>query len=143
MAIKPFETSAVIARLVVLSLLSLGIFSRGFAQAEKGFPSYDELRLKVKHGLAVYGMQGVGEGKNSEGSDWIVKVLETPDDRPVWVTVWGGTATLAQALWTIRKTKSPAEAERLYKKLRVYTISDQDDSGPWIRRAARIPMEIR
>ena len=27
-----------------------------------------------------------------------------------------------------------AEAERLYKKLRVYAISDQDDSGPWIRR---------
>ncbi|HEV2483220.1 MAG TPA: nucleoside hydrolase-like domain-containing protein, partial [Puia sp.] len=81
-----------------------------------------------------YGMQGVGEGKSSEGSDWIVKVLEEPDERPVWVTVWGGTTTLAQALWTIRQTKSPAEAERLYKKLRVYTISDQDDSGPWIRR---------
>lgn len=101
---------------------------------EKGFPSYDELRSTVKHGLAVYGMQGVGEGKNSEGSDWIVKVLEEPDERPVWVTVWGGTTTLAQALWTIEHTKSAAEAERLYRKLRVYTISDQDDSGPWIRR---------
>ncbi|HET9434716.1 MAG TPA: nucleoside hydrolase-like domain-containing protein, partial [Chitinophagaceae bacterium] len=34
---------------------------------EKGFPSYDILRSKVKKGLAVYGMQGVGEGKDSEG----------------------------------------------------------------------------
>jgi len=25
------------------------------------------------------------------------------------------------------------EAEKLYKKVRIYTISDQDDSGPWIR----------
>lgn len=101
---------------------------------EKGFPSYDELRTKVKHGLAEYGMKGVGEGKNSEGSDWIVKVLEAPDDRPVWVTVWGGTTTLAQALWTIQHKYGAADAERLYKKLRVYTISDQDDSGPWIRK---------
>src|SRR5215472_12509227 len=79
-------------------------------------------------------MQGVGEGKDSEGSDWIVKVLEQPDDRPVWVTVWGGTNTLAQALWKIRKTERPEDAEKIYRKLRVYTISDQDDSGPWIRQ---------
>ncbi|HEV2479441.1 MAG TPA: nucleoside hydrolase-like domain-containing protein, partial [Puia sp.] len=37
---------------------------------EKGFPTYDEWRLKVKQGLAVYGLQGGGEGKRSEGSDW-------------------------------------------------------------------------
>ena len=101
---------------------------------EKGYPTGDELRAKVKKGLAVYGMQGVGEGKDSEGSDWIVKVLEQPDDRPVWVTVWGGTNTLAQALWKIRKTMGTQAAEKIYKKLRVYTISDQDDSGPWIRQ---------
>lgn len=101
---------------------------------EKGYPTGLELRAKVKKGPAVYGMQGVGEGKDSEGSDWIVGVLKEPDDRPVWVTVWGGTNTLAQALWKIRKTMPPEAAERLYKKLRVYTISDQDDSGPWIRK---------
>jgi len=101
---------------------------------EQGYPSYDELKPKVKKGLAVYGMQGVGEGKDSEGSDWIIKVLEKQDDRPLWVSVWGGPNTLAQALWKIKQTKSAAEAEKLYKKLRVYTISDQDDSGPWIRK---------
>ena len=101
---------------------------------EKGFPSYDMLRSKVKKGLAVYGMQGVGEGKDSEGSDWIIKILEQQDSRPLWITVWGGPNTLAQALWKIKKTKSPVEAEKLYKKLRIYTISDQDDSGPWIRK---------
>ena len=30
---------------------------------EKGYPTYDELKPRVKKGLAVYGMQGVGEGK--------------------------------------------------------------------------------
>ena len=101
---------------------------------EKGFPSYDMLRSKVKKGLAVYGMQGVGEGKDSEGSDWIIKILEQQDNRPLWISVWGGPNTLAQALWKIQKTKRPEEAEKLYKKLRIYTISDQDDSGPWIRK---------
>ncbi|HET6722889.1 MAG TPA: nucleoside hydrolase-like domain-containing protein, partial [Chitinophagaceae bacterium] len=101
---------------------------------EKGFPSYDMLRAKVKKGLAVYGMQGIGEGKDSEGSDWIIKILEQPDNRPLWISVWGGPNTLAQALWKIQKTRRPEEAEKLYKKLRIYTISDQDDSGPWIRK---------
>jgi hypothetical protein len=41
--------------------------------------------------------------------------------------------TLAQALYKIDKTKSKKEANRLISKLRVYTISDQDDSGIWIR----------
>ncbi|MBC6489878.1 hypothetical protein BC349_02790 [Flavihumibacter stibioxidans] len=103
-------------------------------QHEKGYPDPEELKGKVKKGLAVYGMEGVGEGKDSEGSDWIVKVLEKKDDRPLWVPVWGGPNTLAQALWKIKKTKTPAEASKLYQKLRVYTISDQDDSGPWIRK---------
>src|SRR5215831_19101392 len=87
---------------------------------EKGFPSYDQLKPLVKRGLAVYGMSGVGEGKDSDGSSWIVKVLEKNDDRPVWFCVWGGPNTLAQALWKIKNTKSAAEAEKLYKKVRIY-----------------------
>ena len=101
---------------------------------EQGYPTKDELKSKVKKGLATYGMEGVGEGKDSEGSEWIIKALEKEDDRPLWISVWGGPNTLAQALWKIKKTKSATAAERLYKKLRVYTISDQDDSGPWIRK---------
>jgi hypothetical protein len=101
---------------------------------EKGYPAYEILKAGVKKGLAVYGMEGVGEGHDSEGSDWIVHVLEKNDPRPVWVTVWGGPNCLAQALWRIKKTKSREQAEIIYSKLRVYTISDQDDSGPWIRK---------
>ncbi len=50
------------------------------------------------------------------------------------MTVWGGPDTLAQALWKVRETRSPAALARFVAKLRVYAISDQDDSGPWIRR---------
>jgi len=101
---------------------------------EKGYPAYDVLKPKVKKGLAIYGLAGIGEGKDSEGSDWIVKTLEKNDERPLRISVWGGPNTLAQALWKIKNTKTAAEAEKLYKKIRVYTISDQDDTGPWIRK---------
>jgi hypothetical protein len=101
---------------------------------EPGYPTAQALKTLIKKGLPVYGMGGVGEGKDSEGSAWIIRQLEKPDNRPVWVSVWGGVNTLAQALWTIQKTRTPEQAERLYRKLRVYTISDQDDSGPWIRK---------
>jgi hypothetical protein len=100
---------------------------------ESGFPDEQTLLSLVKSGLPKYGMLGVGEDMNSEGSDWIIKVLEENDDRPLWISVWGGVNTLAQALYTIEKTKSEEEAKRLMAKLRVYTISDQDDSGIWIR----------
>lgn len=99
-----------------------------------GYPTAADLKKKVKKGLATYGMNGVGEGNDSEGSDWIIQMLEKPGNRPLWVPIWGGPNCLAQALWKIQKTKSATQASQLYKKLRVYTISDQDDSGPWIRK---------
>lgn len=102
---------------------------------EAGFPNADALLTVVKQGLPAYGMQGVGKGKDSEGSDWIIKVLEEKDERPLWIAVWGGSNTLAQALYKIKQTKSETEATRLIAKLRVYTISDQDDSGIWIRNS--------
>ena len=100
---------------------------------EAGFPSAEALLKLVKSGLAKYGMLGVGDGKDSQGSDWIIKVLEEKDERPLWISVWGGVNTLAQALYKIKNTKIEKEAEKLMAKLRVYTISDQDDSGIWIR----------
>jgi hypothetical protein len=101
---------------------------------DANYPTAQSLLALVKQGLPEYGMTGVGDDKDSEGSEWIIKVLEEDDQRPLWVSVWGGANTLAQALHKIRNTKTEAEAERLIAKLRVYTISDQDDSGIWMRR---------
>ena len=47
---------------------------------------------------------------------------------------WGGTNTLAQALLHASATRTRGGARRAVARLRVYTISDQDDAGPWIRR---------
>lgn len=102
---------------------------------EKGFPEEKFLLDIIKEGYSGYGMAAVGEGKDSPGSDWLISVLEKKDDRPLYVCVWGGANCLAQALWKIKMARSPAQAENLISKLRVYTISDQDDAGPWIRKS--------
>jgi hypothetical protein len=89
---------------------------------------------RISEGLPVYGMAGVGEGKDSPGSELLIRTVDRNDPRPVWVPVWGGPSVLAQALWKIRATRSAADLEKFIAKLRVYTISDQDDSGSWLRR---------
>ena len=99
------------------------------------YPTAAALRALVKRGRPEYGMSGVGKGKDSEGSLWIIRALEENDERPLWISVWGGVNTLAQALYTLRETRPADEVNRLISKLRVYTISDQDDSGPWIRKS--------
>jgi len=101
---------------------------------DPNYPTAEHLQSLVKKGRPEYGMGGVGAGKDSEGSDWIIRTLDKNDGRPLWVSVWGGSNTLAQALHTLRSTRSATEVDRLVSKLRVYTISDQDDSGPWMRR---------
>jgi len=100
---------------------------------EPGFPDAKALLSLVKKGSNKYGMPGVGSGQDSEGSEWIIKVLEENDLRPLYVSVWGGVNTLAQALNKIKETKPISEVKRLVGKLCVYTISDQDDSGIWLR----------
>lgn len=97
---------------------------------ETGYPTYNELKGKTKAGIPLYGMNGVGEGKDSEGSDWIIMNLKKDDPRPLWVLAWGGPNCLAQALWKLEQTESSEDLKQYIRKLRVYTISDQDDSGP-------------
>jgi hypothetical protein len=100
----------------------------------RGYPSADALRAVIVAGQPSYGMDAVGPGKRSAGADLILRAADSADPRPLWVLGWGGTNTLAQALLQARVQRSPADLARLVEKLRVYTISDQDDAGPWIRR---------
>jgi hypothetical protein len=118
---------------IVKVIQAYGKVHTNLIKHDPAYPGEEELLKLVKEGPPVYGMLGVGEGKYSEGSDWILKVLEEEDERPLWISVWGGVNTLAQTLDKIQHTKSKKEANRLIAKLRVYTISDQDDAGIWIR----------
>jgi len=100
-----------------------------------GFPSAEQLLVSTKTGQQGYGMAVVGEGRSTEGSRHIIDIVDRADSRPVWVAVWGGSNTLAQALWDVKSARSAYETERFVSKLRVYAVADQDDSGPWLREA--------
>lgn len=101
---------------------------------EPGFPTAERLLAVVREGRPDYGMKAVGEGMDSPGSELLVAAVERDDPRPLWVTIWGGPNVLAQALWKFRATRSAAALASAVAKLRVYAISDQDDSGPWLRK---------
>ncbi len=101
---------------------------------ETGFPTGENVLSKITEGLAEYGMKAVGEGKDSPASETLIQAADKNDPRPLWVTAWGGPNVLAQALWKVRETRSAEDLKKFVSKLRVYTISDQDDSGPWIRK---------
>ena len=101
---------------------------------EPGFPTTNYLFSVIKEGPPLYGMNAVGAGHDSSGSELLISAVDKDDPRPLWVTVWGGPNVLAQALWKVRATRTPEQMEKFVSRLRVYTISDQDDSGPWIRQ---------
>lgn len=99
---------------------------------DQRYPDANTIRQMVKIGQPQAAMDGVGEGKDTEGSEWIIKVVDKKDSRPVWIAAWSGMNTLAQALWKVSHTRSAKEVERFVSKLRVYDILGQDDAGAWI-----------
>jgi hypothetical protein len=100
---------------------------------ESGFPSAEVLLSRTASHLPLYSMEGVGEGKDSPGSELLIQAVDKEDPRPIWVSVWGGANCLAQALYKVQSTRSASEVEKFVQKIRVYAIADQDFSGQWIR----------
>ncbi len=100
----------------------------------KGWPEAKQLAARVSSGQPSYGMAAVGPGKSTSGSEALIAAVDRADARVLWVSVWGGANTLGQALRDVRERRTPAELAAFVAKIRVYSISDQDDAGPWIRR---------
>lgn len=75
----------------------------------------------------------VGEGMDSEASDWIINVVDRDDPRPVWFAIWGGPRELAQAIWKVQTTRSNDELASFNSKIRVHSIADQDRTAGWVK----------
>ena len=97
------------------------------------YPDADALLNVVGAGPTGLGMAGVSDDGDTDGSSIVIAAVDRDDPRPVWVTLWGGANCLAQALWTVKRTRSEAETAAFVSKIRVYAISDQDDAAMWIR----------
>lgn len=74
----------------------------------------------------------LGEGKDTEASLHLIDVVDRDDPRPVWISIWGGSIELAQALWKVKNERSKEELNKFISKLRVYAWGHQDASGLWI-----------
>jgi hypothetical protein len=98
------------------------------------YPTLEALRSKVTSGPDGYGLESISRKELSPGAAALVQAARNDDPRPLWITVWGGASVLAEALMHARSTLTSTQLDALLARLRVYSISDQDDAGPWIRR---------
>ncbi|CBX91495.1 similar to signal peptide [Plenodomus lingam JN3] len=100
------------------------------------YPSADHLRSLIRSGAESYGMTAVGTDITlSPGAQLLYSCITTPSTQPLWILCWGGTNTLASALLKIDDDFDPDDSKRLLSRLRVYSISDKDDTGAWIRNS--------
>jgi len=109
------------------------------------YPTADYLRsityegLGKNHGLDIkWGCDKqswsdiIGEGKDSEASNAIIKAADKEDKRPLYVCVWGGPREIAQAIWKVEHTRSKTESELFISKLRIFLIACQDATHNWL-----------
>lgn len=101
------------------------------------YPSEAYLQGIIRPGPPVYGREALTEGYPlSEGARLLIDAVDDAGcspETPLWVLSWGGVNVLAQALQHVHAQRSAADAQAFRARLRVYTISDQDDCGHWIR----------
>lgn len=88
------------------------------------FPAPEVLRKIVRIGQGD--QHQIGEGHDTPASEWLIQVIDKPDSRPVWISIWGGQRELAQALWKVKSTRSEAAVNAFVQKLRVHAIENQD-----------------
>jgi hypothetical protein len=103
------------------------MYSRIYAslnQNAEGYPTPDELRGKVYVG----NISNVGEmATDSPGADRIEHLLLDDEPGPLYLLAWGGTNTIARALYNVQHDH-PDQIERVSKKAVIYIILDQDDT---------------
>ena len=101
-----------------------------------GLPETAYLLSIIREGRPAFGMAAVGEGKDSPGSELIIQAWTATIRARLGAGVGRSQLPRAGALEGSRHALA-RRAGRFVSRLRVYTISDQDDSGPWIRKTSR------
>jgi len=95
---------------------------------DKAYPTPSYLKSIVKTGnIDLEGEMSV----NTEGSDFIKKILLDDKPGPVYLQIWGGTNTVARALKSIEDDyKTTPQWANIYKKVSdkaiLYAVLDQD-----------------
>lgn len=96
------------------------------------WPSAEYLRSVHRMGSRYLGVEHIGKDNVSPGSDMIIKLAEEEDSRPLWILVWGGGNSAAQALWQLQESGDEDRLNNVLDKIRLYTITDLDVD--WMQR---------
>jgi len=97
---------------------------------DKRFPTAEYLKSIIRVGNIDF----EGEmAKDTEGSDFIKRILLDNNKGPVYLQIWGGTNTVARALKSIEdQYKSTSQWKSIYKKVSekaiIYAVLDQDNT---------------
>ncbi|CCH43384.1 putative secreted protein [Wickerhamomyces ciferrii] len=99
------------------------------------YPTADYLRSIVKKGHGEYGSLALENNTLSSGAEHLIQTIDQLKDVDdyLYILVWGGANVLAETLKHLSENRSKEEVDSVISKLSVYTISDQDNTGPWIR----------
>jgi hypothetical protein len=92
------------------------------------WPSPDYLRQHSVFGSKKRGIDEIGKDNISDGSNLIIKSADENDDRPLWILLWGGGNTLAQAIWQVQNERNKEDLKAFLNKIPTYAITDQDRS---------------
>jgi hypothetical protein len=109
------------------------------------WPSPAYLYSRAMPGSPKLGHAALGADNDSAGTEFLIRLAAEQDPRPIWVCVWGGANTFAQAVWRIQQQGDPERLKTFLGKFRLYTITDQDkdwgkdvpfsvSSHQWLRR---------
>jgi len=105
----------------------IDLYAESYDNLKQHKPDYPMPRA-LKDLIYVGNIDDEGEmGKDTPGSDRIVEVLLDDEPGPVYLQAWGGTNTIARALWKIQHSY-PGQMEKVSEKAIVYIILDQDDT---------------
>ena len=100
----------------------------------RGWPTENQLLDVIKSGNPRRERAHIGEGHDTEGSQFLIERIDGGDaSRPLNISIWGGQTDLGQALWRVKQQRTEAEYVSFIAKFRVYDINDQDGIADWMR----------
>lgn len=104
-------------------------FNKDESKQKIGYwPTATYLRERSVIGSTKRGVKELGKNNISDGSNLIIELANEDDKRPLWVLLWGGGNTLAQAIWQVNQEQSAEDLKAFLHKIHTYAITDQDRS---------------
>ncbi|KAI1476629.1 DUF1593-domain-containing protein [Daldinia eschscholtzii] len=100
--------------------------------SEGKFPSPEELLSTVTAGHSVYDLAALKLNMRGAAIRLISEADHATSTDPLYISAWGGANVLAEALNYVSNTRNQTGIATFVARLRVYAISDQDDTGFWV-----------